>query len=88
MTTADLKSDILRIVQEIEDKQVLEEIYDILQGIALAEKQDSEISESHKQILDERLAELNSSTEKGSSWAELKAKMVSRRGVICLIQDL
>ncbi len=80
MTSANLRSNIMQLVNGIQDQQVLETILEILQKLRLQEKEESApLTESQKRLLDERLAELDANGEKGISWEELQAKMQSRR---------
>jgi putative addiction module component (TIGR02574 family) len=65
----------------IEDRILLaEEIWDTID----AEGEDgaaeaSDIPDWHKEILDERLAEMDANTDEGVSWEEAKVRILDRR---------
>lgn len=57
--------------------QADERILKLLYGMMSADRnEDFELTEAHKQILDNRLNSHNSNPEEGSSWKDVKARVV------------
>ena len=76
MNVVDLRERILEYVK-IADENHLKQMDDLINE----NRSDSEISDEHKQILDERLEQHKANPKSGRSWGEIKSELSSKYGV-------
>ncbi len=72
MSTADIREEIHQYIDRADDR-VIQLIYGMVKADLTEE--DYELSEAHKEILDQRLAEHKSNPTSGSSWQKIKARV-------------
>ncbi len=79
----DLKADIKWIQKELKDVKdptLIEAFKNLLQYRKKVTESSYEISEEHKAILDERLADHKANPESGRSWEEVKSDLQAKYG--------
>lgn len=69
-----------KVVLNIKDPNRAHFLLELLQGLDYVEieKEESELSEEHKRILDERLANHEANPNEGSPWQEVKQRIANR----------
>ncbi|MEO9803278.1 MAG: addiction module protein [Reichenbachiella sp.] len=72
MSRVDLRDEIHQYIDKADDR-ILQLIYGMMQ--ADLSEEDYELSEAHKQVLDERLTAHKSNPQTGSNWKEAKERI-------------
>ncbi len=76
MNVAELRNKIIQIVQGADEKYLKQ-----LEAFMHLQTDDLSVSDEHKKILDDRLAQHKANPKAGRSWREIKAELSSKYGV-------
>jgi putative addiction module component (TIGR02574 family) len=78
MTTVNLKKNIHKAVDKIDDAELLQAVYTILER-EIGNLEEYELTAAQKKELDRRLANHKSGKSKSYSWEEVKASLLNRK---------
>ncbi len=66
------KIELIKWLTDLEDADVMAKLK------AMKDESSDELTPSHKEILDDRLLDLKNNPDKGSSWEEVKQRLLTR----------
>ncbi len=75
MGVAELRNKIIEVVQGADEKYLKQ-----LEAFIKSRESDLHVSDEHKRILEQRLADHKSNPEAGRSWEEVKAELSTKYG--------
>ena len=84
MNVMDLQADIKWILEELKDVKdptLIEAFKNMLKYRRKVSESSYEISDKHKEILDQRLADHKANPNSGRSWKEVKSNLQAKHGI-------
>ncbi len=84
MNVMDLQADIKWILEELKDVKdptLIEAFKNMLKYRRKVSESSYEISDEHKEILDQRLADHKANPNSGRSWKEVKSNLQAKHGI-------